>query len=456
MTEGTGARRVDPARRAAYDTLRAVHARDAYANLVLPRLLSERQLVSRDAAFATELAYGTLRQQGLYDAVLAECARRPVARLDPPLLDVLRLGVHQILRTRVPAHAAVSATVELARAALGPRPVKLANAVLRKACMHDEEGWVRALAPSRESDPAGYLSLAHAHPRWVVEAFHAALGSDWDETEAALTADNEPADVVLCARRCDRDELGGRLGRWSPYAVVADGDPGSLEAVRAGLAGVQDEGSQLVAMALAAAEVPRRASREVWLDACAGPGGKAALLSVLGAERGARVLAAERRPARAALVHGALAGTGGAAAVVADSRDGPWCPATFDRVLVDAPCTGLGALRRRPEARWRRRADDVRALAAIQKDLLRGALASVRPGGVVAYATCSPHPAETTGIVGEVVTETPDAEVEDARELLPGVPDLGPGPSVQLWPHRHGTDAMFLTVVRRTPAAGSR
>lgn len=454
MPEPASARRADPARRAAYDTLRAVHTRDAYANLVLPRLLTERRLGPRDAAFATELAYGTLRQQGFYDAVLAACARRPVARLEPPLRDVLRIGVHQVLRTRVPAHAAVSATVDLARAVLGPRPVKLANAVLRKACMHDADGWVQALAPPRESDPVGYLALAHAHPRWVVEAFHAALDSDWDETEAALAADNEAAEVVLCARRCAPDELGGRAGRWSPYAVVVDGDPAELEAVRAGRAGVQDEGSQLVALALAGADVPRRADGEVWLDACAGPGGKAALLSVLGAEHGARLLAAERRPARAALVHGALPGAG-AAAVVADSRAGPWHSAAFDRVLVDAPCTGLGALRRRPEARWRRQTEDVRALGSIQRDLLRGALASVRPGGVVAYATCSPHPGETTGIVADVVAGTPGVEVEDARGLFPGVPDLGSGPSVQLWPHRHGTDAMFLTVVRRVREAVS-
>lgn len=442
----------DAARELAWETLRAVDARDAYANLVLPKALRNAGLSARDAALATELSYGTLRRRGTYDAVLAACVDRPFDKIDPPLRDVLRLGTHQLLSMRVPQHAAVSTSVTLARTRLGRGPAGLANAVLRRVAGRDLAGWVDAVAPSREDDPAGHLAVAHAHPRWIVEAFHAALSGSWEQTEAALAADNAPADVVLCARPglCTPGELGGRPGRWSPYARVVGGDPGELPAVREARAGVQDEGSQLVTLALADAPLGDGVRDDAWLDMCAGPGGKAALLGALAARRDARLVAAERRHRRARLVADALARLDDAVAVTADGTAGPWRDASFARVLVDAPCTGLGALRRRPEARWRRSPDDVPALAALQERLLRSALAAVRPGGVVAYVTCSPHPAETRDVVARVVGDTQVAEPLDARSLLAGVPEPGPGPWVQLWPHRHGTDAMFLALLRRT------
>ncbi|HEX6445499.1 MAG TPA: transcription antitermination factor NusB [Streptosporangiales bacterium] len=445
-------RPVDTAREVAFETLRAVDGRDAYANLVLPRALRTAGLGGRDAALATELSYGTLRRRGTYDAVLAACVDRPFEAVDPPLRDVLRLGAHQLLSMRVPRHAAVSTSVTLARARLGRGPAGLVNAVLRRVGGRDLPAWVDAVAPSRADDPAGHLAVAHAHPRWIVEAFHAALDGSWEQTEAALAADNEPAEVVLCARPglCPPEELGGRPGRWSPYARVVGGDPGELAAVRAARAGVQDEGSQLVTLALAGAPLGDGVPDDAWLETCAGPGGKAALLGALAASRDARLVAGERRHRRARLVAGALAPLDNAVALTADGTAGPWRDASFARVLVDAPCTGLGALRRRPEARWRRSADDVPGLAALQQRLLRAALAAARPGGVVAYVTCSPHPAETRDVVRTVVGDTQDAELLDARSLLTGVPGPGPGPWVQLWPHRHGTDAMFLALLRRT------
>jgi 16S rRNA (cytosine967-C5)-methyltransferase len=264
--------------------------------------------------------------------------------------------------------------------------------------------------------------------------------------------------VTLVARpgRTDVASLlaaGASPGRWSPYAAVLEqGDPADLAAVRSGDAGVQDEGSQLAAIAAARAPLDGGAD-ERWLDLCAGPGGKAALLAGLASERGAAVLAAELQPHRAALVARALAGGTQAgwrsAVVVADGRAGPWRPATFDRALVDVPCTGLGALRRRPEARWRRRPGDVAALGPLQRALLHAAVDAVRPGGAVAYVTCSPHVAETEAVVRDVRAERDDLVVVDARPLLPEVADLGDGPSVQLWPHLHGTDAMFVCVMQR-------
>jgi 16S rRNA (cytosine967-C5)-methyltransferase len=456
----------DPVRILAFDALRAVDERDAYANLVLPPLLRKARekgdFDGRDAALATELVYGTLRRQGTYDAVLAACVDRPLRDVDPPVLDVLSLGVHQLLGTRIPTHAAVSASVELARVVLGDGRAKFVNAVLRKVAQHDLDGWIEKVAPPYDEDPEDHLAVVYSHPRWVVSALWDSLGGGRAGIEALLDADNERPEVTLVARpgRATTEELltedAAVAGRWSPYAVrlTEGGEPGAIEAVHDGRAGVQDEGSQLVAVALANA--PLDGPDEKWLDGCAGPGGKAALLGALAAERGAVLLASEKQPHRAGLVAKALHGNPGPYQVIAaDGTRPPWRDGSFDRVLMDVPCTGLGALRRRPEARWRRRPEDLDGFAPLQRALLRMALDSVRVGGVVGYATCSPHLAETRAVVDDVLKQAqlkqgPRAELIDARPLLPGVPELGEGPDVQLWPHLHGTDAMYLALIRRT------
>lgn len=436
--------RVDPARLVAFEVLKAVRVDDAYTNLVLPSLLRRHGLTGRDAAFATELASGTIRWRGLYDAVLAACVDRSLAKVESKVLDALRLGTHQLLAMRVPSHAAISTTVDLVRDRVGAGAAGFANAVLRQVSQHDRTAWVARVAP----DPA----TAWSHPGWVVDELRAALGGD-EELAALLAADNEPPRVTLVARpgRADRGELPGEPTALSPYGVVlAGGDPGQVPAVADGRAGVQDEGSQLVAIAAAAAPVAGPDAR--WLDLCAGPGGKAALLAALAAERGASVVASERQPHRAGLVRNALAGAAGVTGVVAaDGTAAPYRPATFDRVLVDAPCTGLGALRRRPEARWRRLPTDLPGLVELQRRLLTAAVELARPGGIVLYATCSPVLAETRDVVQAVLAARDDVALEDAGDLLPPVDDAaGPLPgTVQLWPHRHATDAMFLALLRR-------
>jgi 16S rRNA (cytosine967-C5)-methyltransferase len=448
---GSDARYRDQPRLAAYDVLRAVTADDAYANLVLPQLLRERGLTGRDAALTTELVGGTLRGQGTYDAVVASLAHRAV---DPPVLDALRLGTHQLLAMRVPGHAAVATTVDLVRHRVGHRPAGFVNAILRKVSEHDLDGWVRRVAPDPAADPTGHLAVATSHPRWVVEALAEALDRP-EELDALLAADNERPRVTLVARPglSTVAELGG-APTPSPLGVTLDsGDPGAIPAVREGRAGVQDAGSQLVALALTRASVA--GSDELWLDLCAGPGGKAALLAALASERGARVLAAERQPHRTLLVKQALRATtaGLAGVVTADGTRPAWSPGRFDRVLVDAPCTGLGALRRRPESRWRRQPADVSGLVGLQHALLDAALDSTRSGGVVAYATCSPVLAETVEVVRATLAGRDDVRLEDAAPLLPEVEDAvcaGLPQAVQLWPHRHGTDAMFVAVLRKS------
>ncbi|MFF4411779.1 RsmB/NOP family class I SAM-dependent RNA methyltransferase [Streptosporangium sp. NPDC001559] len=440
----------DEARNVAYDLLRAVDERDAYANLLMPALLRERRLSGRDAGLATELAYGTLRGLGTYDEVIAACSDRPPEDLDPPLLDAIRLGVHQLLKTRVPPHAAVGTTVDLVRLRVGTGASKYANAVLRKVAGRSLDQWVPIVAPDPEQDPVGHLAVAHSHPRWIVNALRDAVGGDFDETAALLAADNERPRVTLVARpgRASVEELlasGAEPGEYSPYAAyLKEGDPGSILAVAEGRAAVQDEASQLVALALT--RVPVEGGDSRWFDMCAGPGGKAGLLDALAVRGGVRMLAAELQYHRARLVRQA---TRQAAVVTADGTVPAWRPGVFDRVMVDAPCTGLGALRRRPEARWRRDPRSLPELGALQRELLSHALEAVRPGGVVAYVTCSPHLAETVAVVGDALRGRADAEALDARAFLPGVEGLGEGPYAQFWPHRHGTDAMFLALLRR-------
>jgi len=440
---------LDPARQAAFDLLRAVSERDAYANLALPALLRERGITGRDAAFATELAYGTCRTRGLLDAVISAAAGRPPEKIDPVLLDLLRLGAYQLLRTRVEQHAAVSTTVEQAGIEFDSARAGFVNGVLRTIAGRDEQAWVEELAPPADTDPVGHAGFVHAHPRWIAQAFADALGADAGELDALLASDDERPLVHLAARPgvLTAEELAGQVdgtvGRYSPYAVyLPGGDPGRLEPVRDGAALVQDEGSQLVARALTLAEVDGPDAGR-WLDLCAGPGGKTAMLAALA--EGGQVTAIEPAATRAVMVEQNTRGLP-VEVLRVDGRD-PGLQAGFDRVLVDAPCTGLGALRRRPEARWRRQPGDVAVLAKLQRELLASAIRLTRPGGVVLYATCSPHLAETVGVVADALRRQPVAAL-DARALFDPVDDLGPGPYVQLWPHRHGTDAMFAAAVQ--------
>lgn len=415
----------DVAREAAFDVLRSVDERDAFVNLLLPSLLRERRVDSRTAAFVTELVHGTLRWRGTYDAIIDHLAAGRA--IEPAVRDVLRLGCHQLLSMRVPDHAAVSTSVDLVTSAVGRRATGFTNAILRRVATRPLDAWVAEVTSGLAADAA--LAVRTSHPEWIITALRDALGPTGD-LEALLAADNLPPKVTLVARPglCDPDELPGEPGRLSPYArILAHGDPSEIPAVREGRAGVQDEGSQVVALRLAEAELdgPDRN----WLDLCAGPGGKAALLGALAAQRGATLVANEVQPHRAELVATSVANLSNVTVTNEDGRSGAWAAGTFDRVLVDAPCTGLGALRRRPESRWRRTPADLADLVPLQIALLRRALELVRRRGVVAYATCSPHLAETRDVIASVGVE--------------------PESVMQLWPHIDGTDAMYCALIRR-------
>ncbi|OKL52419.1 RsmB/NOP family class I SAM-dependent RNA methyltransferase [Buchananella hordeovulneris] len=497
---------VDPARAAALDVLQAVSTQDAYANIELPKLLRQRRLRPLDAAFATELTYGTLRMQGKYDALIACSATRPLDQLDPLVANLLRLGAHQLLTLQIAPYAAVSETVALARTVTSDGPARMVNAVLRRLAEKTPEQWDEELA--QQPDETARRAASTSHPEWIVRALTQALtangraAADIDEVLAANNAApqlalvarpglSEPAE--LAAEAAASGDAAATSGRVSPYAVLVErGDPGALAAVRSGAAAAQDEGSQLVAALLAAA--PLNGPDANWLDLCAGPGGKTGLLAALAAARGAHVLANEVTEHRAELVRQTTALLDNVTVRDGDGRAVPAeFAAHFDRTLVDVPCSGLGSLRRRPEARWRRQPRDLAALAPLQRELLAAAIAATRPGGLVAYATCSPHIAETHVVINDALAggqvELVDASAVartvvswieplacgTARGQLAGsgratraeqeengqsparqgntippqvVHDFGAGPFVQLWPDLHGTDAMFVALLQ--------
>jgi 16S rRNA (cytosine967-C5)-methyltransferase len=444
---------VQPARRVAYEVLRAVREDDAYANLILPGLLAEAHLAPADAALATELAYGTLRLRGYYDRVLSLVIDRSLDKVDPEVLDALRLGVHQLLSMRIAPHAAVGESVALVASAGKGSAKGFANGVLRTITRSTPDQWRERALAGHTGDAR--LAIAYAHPDWVVAAFRSALEIEGrgDELEALLAADNEAPAVSLVALPGLATVVEvGEPGGVSPVAARSmGGDPARNDIVASGRARVQDEGSQLAALALTRARpiVPG----ERWLDLCAGPGGKAALLAAEAALGGATLIANELVPNRARLVRNALAVFNPAPEVLEGdgTRFATELPATLDRILLDAPCTGLGALRRRPEARWRKQPADVAQLTKLQAALLDAAVAALKPGGVIAYVTCSPHPAETTAIVAAALARHQKLATLDTPRVLADVAthplDLASGEAVQLWPHRHGTDAMFIQLL---------
>ncbi|QRZ62603.1 16S rRNA methyltransferase [Rothia sp. ZJ932] len=487
----TRAREADAARLVAFEVMQAVATEDSYANLVMPKSMRNHRLDQRDAGFATELTYGTLRNQGYYDAVLTHCVDRPLKKIDQKILTALRLGAHQLLAMRVPSHAALNQTVGLARAVIGAGPATFINAVLRRVSEKTAEEW-RELIESEATDDIQKMALTASHPVWVVRAFRQALaahGRSPQEIEALLDADNAAPIVNLVElpgigsldEARDAGAVDGELVEGS--ALYSSGDLRHLESVREGTVRAQDVGSQLVARALAFA--PLEGEDSLWLDLCAGPGGKAALLATIGAQRQAQLVANESAAHRAKLVSASLRPLRGSvykvvtgdgrdiAATVSDKKNLPAATEPnpqFDRVMVDVPCSGLGALRRRPEARWRKSPRDIAGLLPLQKELFDAAVTVTRAGGLIAYVTCSPHMAETQNIVNDIVADGAVELLDSASALravalsneqgesvLGGELDPGYAPNnkqpqattAQLWPHVHGTDAMFFALFRK-------
>ena len=435
----------DAVRVLVYDILSEVNRRGGYSNLLLPQALSASDFETRDKGFATELLYGTLRMQGRHDFILQQVFDRPNSEVDPGIVDICRLGVHQLFEMRVATHAAVSATVELARKVIGESKASYVNAILRKVSAKSLEEW---LSPLEEiQDPVVKLSILHSHPEWIVSAYYDLL-KDFALVEAELVANNMPASPTLVSwpgesTQEELVELGAVATRFSPYGARFEGSPGSLELVRHRKAGVQDEGSQLVADIF----MKFAGSAENILDLCAGPGGKAALISHLARAQGKNFFANEISEPRAALVKKVV---GSFPVIVGDGRDIASQTQRFDAILADVPCTGLGALRRRPEVRWRRTLQDLRALTELQRELSDAAISVLNVGGIFGYATCSPHFAETSAQVQQILKLHPELEQLEISQHLPeGLLDATRGLNLSLWTGRHETDSMFLAIFRK-------
>ena len=446
----------------AFELLRAIEVDDAYANLELPKLLEEAGLDSRDASLAQELAFGTIRNQYFYDRIIEVGSKRKVAAIDRNSLLLLRLGTHQLLGMRIPAHAAINETVDLAKVVINIGAGGFVNGILRRVGEKTRDQWL-VLLKEKTPDPIEALAIEYSHPVWVIRALQQALRLDGreDELEMLLASDNQPPLVNLAlipGKQADTSEFVS--GHSSPIGfVLKEGDPGKLPQVRDGKMRVQDQGSQLTALLLSRARPIEEG--ELWLDLCAGPGGKAAVLAAEAKIAKAHFYANEVAPHRAKLVKQALSKIDNDVEISCkDGRDfGNEYSEKFDRILLDAPCTGLGALRRRPEARWRKQPSDVADLTKLQENLLESAWLALKPKGLLAYVTCSPHNAETVAVVDWLKRKFgEEVELLDAGSILsrimPGLKLNTARKTVQLWPQIHETDAMFMALLTKTYVSG--
>jgi len=428
-----------------YDILSEVNRRGGYSNLLLPQALGASNFEQRDKGFITELLYGTLRMQGRHDYILSQVSDRPWSEVDEGIVDICRLGVHQLFEMRVATHAAVSATVELARKVIGESKASFVNAILRKVSAKTLEEWLEPVVAMK--DPVTRLSIQYSHPEWIVSAYFDLL-KDYQRVEEELTANNVPATPTLVSwpgssTQAELVHQGAVATRFSPYGAKFEGAPGTLELIRHRKAGVQDEGSQLVASTFALAT---QSAKSV-LDLCAGPGGKAAIISHICSVEGRDFVANEVSEARAKLVKNVI---GKFPVWVGDGREISSHGMTFDAIIADVPCTGLGALRRRPEVRWRRTVQDLRALTELQLELANSAISNLSDEGIFGYATCSPHFAETFGQVKMILKTHPELELIDIAPYLPSnLEGAVRDKCMALWTSVHDTDSMFLALFKK-------
>lgn len=438
-----------PARLLAFDLVTQVNRGGAFANLRLPELLSESNLELRDRAFATELSYGTLRMQGKHDYAISKKIDRAFEELDEKVVDLLRLGVHQIFEMRVPVHAAVGETVELARAVAGESKASYVNALLRSIAA-DTEIYLE-LENDAEVDNLFKLSILYSHPTWIISAYFDQL-KDWDAVINLLKINNvAPAPHIVAwpgkSTVAEILEVGGEKLPIGTYSVLSNHLPNEYPAIKDKRAGIQDMGSQLIAEIFYQTKDEHSLS---WLDLCAGPGGKAALLNNLLATEipSAHFKANEPSDHRAELVARVVPRS---KIVSFDGRNFEDFGETFDRILIDAPCSGLGALRRRPEARWRRSLNDLKELLPLQRELIDSAYEMLNVGGIIGFATCSPLLAETKGQILDALYRHKNLQLLNISEFSPaGSLGVNTDGTLQLWTHLQESDSMFMALLKRT------
>lgn len=436
---------LDPPRELAFSIFRSVIRDGEYSNLVLPRKLSQSNFEQRDRALVTELVYGSLRQIGRNDFIASSFSKIPWQEVDEDIVDTVRFGAYQLFNTRIPAHAAVSTTVDLARRNLGESKASFVNAIMRRL----SEKTLSEHLIEVSGDTSQELAIRYSHPEWIVNSY-CDLIPDKNELKELLELNNQPVAPTLVAwpgrsTQSDLFALGATPTLYSEYGGIYDGAPGELAQIRERLIGVQDEGSQLVATIFA--KVAKESGS--WLDLCAGPGGKAALLSSI-SER--NFFANEISANRANLVSQVVSNA--TKVIVGDGRQIQQSLSSIElsqigAVLADVPCTGLGALRRRPEVRWRRLPSDLPDLTKLQMELAIAAINILPSNGIFAYATCSPHLSETS-MQCAVLERNQEIEKIEVNPFLPeNLMNATRNGYLQLWPQRHGTDAMFLALYRK-------
>jgi 16S rRNA (cytosine967-C5)-methyltransferase len=431
---------IAPARACAYAVVRRVFEQAAWADRALHGEAARLRLDARDLALATQLSYGTVQRVSTLDHVIGRLTRRPPSKLDPPVLAALRLGVFQLtFLDRIPAHAAVGESVELVKRD-APKGAGLVNAVLRRA---GREG--RAIVHALPDATPRQAALKHSHPEWIAQLWWDTFGAD--TAKALMAADNQPAEPALRANtlRTTAAALAERLPAHvvDDEALVLDGpfDTYAAPEWRDGLVMPQSRAAMAVARALAPA------SGERVLDLCAAPGGKTTHLAALMGDVG-EIVAVEKHPGRADALRKTAERMGATIVDVRTQDATERVEGTFDRILVDPPCSDLGTLASRPDARWRK-AGRPEALAGLQREILETGAAALRPGGTLVYSTCTISPVENERVVAAFLAAHEDFSATDLGADLPLWKHPTMPQHLQTFPHRDRTDGFFVARLRR-------
>lgn len=439
------------ARQIALKVVNSVHVGGAYSNIALAKEINRHNLSDQDRRFVTELVYGTIKSGATLDWIITHYSNRPLHKMPPIIRDILRLGVYQIFfLSKIPHSAACNQAVELAKKYGHAGTAKFVNAVLRNAARSPE----KAVYPDPKKDPILYLALKYCHPEWLVKRWVARLGVEATEALCAANNTTPPLSIRANTIKNNRTELAANLAAEGvvfelssqvPEGIICMEYPalGSLESLKNGLFQVQDESSMMVAHVLG----PKPG--EFVIDACGAPGGKSTHIAALMQNQG-KVLSTDIHEHKLALTreNAQRLGIGIIETQALDAVQlGTLYPLKADRVLVDAPCSGLGVLRRKPDSRWRKSAEILKDLPALQMAILQSAACCVKPGGILVYSTCTTEPEENQNIIEQFLAEREDFQLETTGEFLPVKTK---DKMVQFWPHIDEVDGFFIARLRRT------
>jgi len=433
------------ARELALTIIGEIYSKQAYANIVLAKEINSRHLQDQDRRFVTELVYGTVKTGETLDWILKHYVDRPLKKIPPVILNILRLGIYQLFfLSKVPVSAACNEAVELAKKYGHGGTVKFVNAVLRNAARKPE----KVVYPDRQENPAAYLALRYYHPEWIVSRWIERLGVDACEKLCQANNITPPLSIRTNTLKIDRTALMGRLvdedvsceiSQWAPEGIICRKFPAMsrLISLQEGLFQVQDESSMMVAHVLD----PQPG--DFVIDACGAPGGKSTHIAALMRNTG-RVLSVDIHEHKAAITRQNAERLGitivDAVTMDAENLDTLYA-GQADRVLVDAPCSGLGVLRKKPDSRWRKTPQMLKELPALQMNILSSAAACIKPGGTLVYSTCTTEPEENQEVVQRFLKDHPTYILQETGQFLPV---KRAGSLVQLWPHLDDVDGFFI------------